>query len=69
MLEGFPINLNDIFADDTRAKRAIKDPVHEFSALQQDFRAVYNWAEDVNTKFSTDKFEGLRYYPGCTTAL
>ena len=23
----------------------------------------------MNTKFSTDKFEGLRYYPGCTTAL
>ena len=39
---------------------------HEFSALQQDFRAVWNWAEDVNTKFSTDKIDVLPRLHYCT---
>ena len=63
-----PSTTTTSFADDTRAKRAIKDPVQDCTSLQQDLGAIYSWAEDVNMKFNTDKFECLRYWPGRTTA-
>ena len=52
------------FADDTRARRSITDPVRDCAALQNDLETIYKWAERVNMKFNSDKFECLRFWPG-----
>ena len=52
------------FADDTRAKRSIKDPARDCNSLQDDLETIYKWAEHVNMKFNSDKFECLRFWPG-----
>ena len=31
--------------------------------LQDDLATIYQWAEDVNMTFNSDKFECLRYWP------
>ena len=52
------------FADDTRVKRPIKDEPNDCQSLQQDLQSIYDWAEDVNMHFNSDKFECIRYWPG-----
>ena len=60
-------NLNDgtsasSFADDTRVQRGILS-TSDCSILQQDLQSIYNWAQNVNMKFNSDKFECLRFWP------
>ena len=52
------------FADDTRARRSIKNPDLDCDALQKDMESIYKWAEEVNMVFNSDKFECLRFWPG-----
>ena len=52
------------FADDTRVRRSIKDPLTDCQSLQQDLQSIYDWAGDVNMHFNSDKFECIRYWPG-----
>ena len=49
------------FADDTRVQRGVSLP-EDCSALQSDLNLIYSWAETVNMKFNSDKFECLRYF-------
>ena len=49
------------FADDTRVQRGISLP-EDCSALQSDLNLIYSWAEEVNMKFNSEKFECLRYF-------
>ena len=49
------------FADDTRVKRGVSS-VGDSSTLQADLQLIYSWAEQVNMKFNSDKFECLRYW-------
>ena len=39
------------------------------SILQQDMKTIYNWAQNVNMSFNSDKFECLRYWPDPDKAL
>ena len=55
------------FADDTRVQRGVTDIV-DCNDLQQDLALIYDWAEKVNMKFNSDKFECLRYWPDPTQA-
>ena len=48
------------FADDTRVGRHIED-FEDIQLLQTDLDAVYNWAENNNREFNSDKFELLGY--------
>ena len=50
------------FADDTRVQRGINSNT-DCSILQQDLKTIYNWAQNVNMSFNSDKFECLRYWP------
>ena len=44
------------FADDTRVQRGVI--LHDdCSALQADLKQIYSWADQVNMKFNSDKFE------------
>ena len=52
------------FADDTRVRRSIKDPLTDCQSLQQDLQSIYDWSGDVNMHFNSDKFECIRYWPG-----
>ena len=52
------------FADDTQVKRSIKDPQIDCQSLQQDLQSIYDWAQDVNMHFNSDKFECICYWPG-----
>ena len=49
-----------IFAADTRVSRHIED-FEDIQLLQADLDAVYNWAENNNMEFNSDKLEPLRY--------
>ena len=42
----------------------MSDPVTDCQTLQDDLRGIYQWAEDVNMVFNSDKFECLRFWPG-----
>ena len=55
------------FADDTRAQRGISSP-EDCSDLQADLQLVYNWAEKVNMKFNSGKFECIRYWADAAKA-
>ena len=44
------------FADDTRVQKGIAS-VDDCEALQQDLQHIYQWADHVNMKFNSDKFE------------
>ena len=59
-----PATSTTSFADDTRNKRAIRNQEQDCTALQADMEAVYRWADEVNMKFNSDKFECLRFWPG-----
>ena len=48
------------FADDTRVGRHIED-FEDIQLLQADLDAVYNWVENNNMEFNSDKFELFRY--------
>ena len=50
------------FADDTKVWRGVKT-VEDCQALQEDLRAVYDAAEQINMIFNSKKFEWLRYSP------
>ena len=47
--------------DDTRVQRGVSLP-EDCSALQSDLNLIYSWAEEVNMKFNSEKFECLRYF-------
>ena len=49
------------FADDTRVQKGITS-IDDCEALQQDLQHIYQWADHVNMKFNSDKFECLRYW-------
>ena len=49
------------FADDTRVQRGVSLQ-EDCSSLQSDLNLIYSWAEEVNMKFNSDKFECLRYF-------
>ena len=49
------------FADDTRVQRGIAD-MADCTALQEDLKLIYSWANRVNMKFNGDKFECIRYW-------
>ena len=49
------------FADDTRVQRGIAS-AEDCSALQDDLQVIYDWANAVNMKFNSDKFECVRYW-------
>ena len=51
------------FADDTRVQRGVQSE-EDCSDLQADLDLIYQWAEDVNMHFNSDKFECLRFWPG-----
>ena len=51
------------FADDTRVKRGISSS-DDCSALQTDLKQIYSWANQVNMKFNSEKFECMRYWAG-----
>jgi ribonuclease P/MRP protein subunit RPP40 len=51
------------YVDDTRVSRSIVDKVADCQALQDDLGSVYQWADQVNMTFNSDKFECLRYWP------
>ena len=55
------------FADDTRIQRGVS-ATEDFSDLQADLQLVYSWAEKVNMKFNSDKFECIRYWADPTNA-
>ena len=59
-----PLTSTSSFADDTRIRRGIRNPEVDCAALQKDLAVVYKWAEEVNMKFNSDKFECLRFWPG-----
>ena len=59
-----PGTLASSYVDDTRANRCISDPDTDCQTLQDDLRGIYQWAEDVNMVFNSDKFECLRFWPG-----
>ena len=50
------------FADDTRVQRGVSSAT-DCTALQADLQLIYSWAEKVNMKFNSDKFECMRYWP------
>ena len=49
------------FADDTRVQRGISS-VADCMDLQEDLQLIYSWADQVNMRFNSDKFECLRYW-------
>ena len=49
------------FADDTRVQRGVISDT-DCSDLQADLNVIYKWAETVNMKFNSDKFECLRFW-------
>ena len=49
------------FADDTRVQRGISS-ADDCSDLQDDLQRVYSWADKVNMKFNSGKFECIRYW-------
>ena len=49
------------FADDTRVQRGINS-ASDCSSLQSDLDLIYTWANKVNMKFNSEKFECLRYW-------
>ena len=55
------------FADDTRIQRGVSSTV-DCSDLQADLQLVYSWAEKVNMKFNSTKFECIRYWADQTKA-
>ena len=59
-------NTTSSYVDDTRTGRCITDPAVDCPALQQDLQSIYDWAEEVNMTFNSDKFESLRFWPGKT---
>ena len=50
------------FADDTRAQRGISSV-----AVCVDLQLIYSWADQVNMRFNSDKFECLRYWSDPST--
>ena len=48
------------FADDTRIMRGVRSTA-DCAQLQADLQTVYDWAEEVNMKFNSSKFEWVRY--------
>ena len=48
------------FADDTRIMRGVRSTA-DCVQLQADLQSVYDWAEEVNMKFNSSKFEWVRY--------
>ena len=48
------------FADDTRIGQAV-DCENDAYTLQQDLQSVYEWCEDNNMAFNSDKFEYMSY--------
>ena len=44
------------YVDDTRASICIKDMSSDCQALQEDLVSIYNWADDVNMTFNSEKF-------------
>ena len=48
---------------DTRVSRSIGSVATDCQQLQNDLISIYQWAEDVNMTFNSDKFECLRYWP------
>ena len=50
------------YVDDTRVTRSIVDK-EDCKALQKDLVTIFEWAEQVNMIFNSDKFECLRYWP------
>ena len=49
------------FADDTRVQRGVRS-ASDCSELQSDLNLIYQWADNVNMKFNSEKFECLRYW-------
>ena len=49
------------FADAIRVQRGVSLP-GDCSDLQTDLKVIYSWAEQVNMKFNSEKFECLRYW-------
>ena len=48
-----PTTSTSSFADDTRARRAIKNPI-DSDMLQQDMETIYRWAGEKSMKFNSD---------------
>ena len=48
------------FADDTRAGHPYLSP-EDAKLLQDDLNLIYQWAQDNNMKFNSDKFEHMHY--------
>ena len=57
-----PMSRASSYVDDTRVSRSITNQV-DCMALQEDLSTIYQWAEQVNMVFNSDKFECLRYWP------
>ena len=55
------------FADDTRVQRGVTS-ASDCMDLQNDLQLIYTWADQVNMKFNSDKFECLRYWSDPTKA-
>ena len=55
------------FADDTRLQRGVSS-AGDCSALQEDLQLLYSWAEKVNMKFNSEKFECVRYWADSANA-
>ena len=49
------------FADDTRVQRGVSS-TSDCCTLQSDLNHIYTWAEEVNMRFNSDKFESLRFW-------
>ena len=49
------------FADDTRVQRGVRNTT-DCEDLQADLDQIYQWAESVNMKFNSSKFECLRFW-------
>ena len=58
-----PTTTASSYVDDTRVVRSMVDPTSGCRQLQDDLTSIYDWAEEVNMRFNSDKFECLRYWP------
>ena len=62
-----PGTFSSSFADDTRIWRGVRTG-DDCEQLQADLQSVYGWADHVNMKFNSGKFEWIRYAVGKDSA-
>ena len=62
-----PGSSSSSFADDTKVWRGVRSD-EDCQLLQTDLQFIYDWADQVNMVFNSEKFEWLRYSVNPDTA-